>query len=56
MVDQIKTHFQIQERLIESSGGVFEVKLDGKKIFSKMRTGRFPLENEIVDLIRNRQN
>ena len=30
-----------------SSGGVFEVLVDGKNIFSKLEVGRFPNEEEI---------
>jgi len=33
--------------LIESGGGVFEVKKDGELIFSKKATGRFPETSEI---------
>lgn len=32
---------------MESSGGVFEVSMDGKLIFSKKKLGRFPEEQEI---------
>lgn len=28
--------------LVEGSGGVFEVQVDGKLVFSKKATGRFP--------------
>jgi selenoprotein W-related protein len=34
--------------LIESSGGVFEVKKDGQLLFSKKKTGRFPDPQEIL--------
>ena len=37
--------------LIKSSGGAFEITVDGKKIFSKLDLGRFPEKSEIVDLI-----
>ena len=33
--------------LVESGGGVFEVSVDGKLIFSKKKLGRFPEEEEI---------
>ncbi|NQU64799.1 MAG: SelT/SelW/SelH family protein [SAR324 cluster bacterium] len=55
MVDEIKSTFQVEDRLIRSGGGIFEVKVDGKQIFSKKRSGRFPIQNEIVNLIRNLQ-
>jgi selenoprotein W-related protein len=34
--------------ILPSSGGVFEVTLDGRKIFSKKETGRFPEFEEIA--------
>jgi selenoprotein W-related protein len=34
--------------LIEGSGGVFEVKRDGRSIYSKKQTGRFPEPDEIL--------
>jgi selT/selW/selH-like putative selenoprotein len=37
--------------LIAGSGGVFEVVVDGKKIFSKGAGTRFPEEGEIVKRI-----
>jgi selenoprotein W-related protein len=33
--------------LIPSSGGVFEIKVDGVLVFSKKATNRFPDESEI---------
>jgi selenoprotein W-related protein len=33
---------------VPSSGGVFEVSLDGTTIFSKRETGRFPEYDEIA--------
>ena len=52
MVEQLKKHFSITEELIASSGGVFEVKADGKLIFSKKELGRFPEEDEILNLLK----
>ena len=37
--------------LLPSSGGRFEVKLDGELIFSKKETGRFPEEREVIQLL-----
>jgi selenoprotein W-related protein len=34
--------------LIEGSGGVFDVKVDDKLIYSKFQTGRFPEHDEIL--------
>jgi selenoprotein W-related protein len=39
-------------RLIQSSGGVFEVEVDGKGVFSKKATKRHAESGEVVRLIR----
>lgn len=39
-------------KLIESSGGAFEVKVDGTLTYSKKETGEFPDEAQLVDKIR----
>jgi selenoprotein W-related protein len=33
--------------LVPSDGGRFEVSIDGKQVFSKLKTGRFPDYSEI---------
>jgi selenoprotein W-related protein len=38
--------------LAKSSGGVFEVTVDGRLVFSKKALGRFPTDAEIDDLAR----
>ncbi|OQX20320.1 MAG: hypothetical protein BWK76_01730 [Desulfobulbaceae bacterium A2] len=42
---------EIDVRLIPGSGGVFEVSLDGQRIFSKSQAKRFPAADEIVQLV-----
>ena len=41
-------------RLIPSSGGVFEVVVDGKKIFSKKELGRHAEPGEVVSALESR--
>ncbi len=38
----------IDAELIRSRGGAFEVTLDGELIYSKLRTGSFPDQREIL--------
>jgi selT/selW/selH-like putative selenoprotein len=33
--------------LVKSGGGVFEISTDGKLVFSKKATGRFPTDDEV---------
>lgn len=39
-------------KIIPSSGGLFEINLDDKIVFSKKELGRFPNEDEVEDTIR----
>jgi selenoprotein W-related protein len=39
--------------LVPSSGGVFEIEVDGRPIFSKKSLGRFPDDGEVLRLIRS---
>jgi selenoprotein W-related protein len=39
-------------RLIQSSGGVFEVDVDGRRVYSKKGTKRHAEQGEVVRLIR----
>lgn len=41
-------------KLIPSSGGCFEVRVDGELIYSKLATHVFPDESAILDDIRRR--
>lgn len=39
-------------KLVSGAGGAFEVSIDGKPVFSKLETGRFPSLKEMRDAIR----
>jgi selT/selW/selH-like putative selenoprotein len=49
---KIKKELGIETELIKSKGGAFEVKVDGKLIFSKLELGRFPEHSEILSQLR----
>ncbi|PYO60759.1 MAG: hypothetical protein DMD49_01275 [Gemmatimonadetes bacterium] len=46
-----KTYPQADVKLIESSGGVFEVEVDGRRVFSKKALGRHAQPGEVLKLI-----
>ena len=48
MAATLKEKFKIESELIKGDDGVFDVVVDGVRIFSKHETGRFPEEREIV--------
>ncbi|MBK8221917.1 MAG: Rdx family protein [Candidatus Obscuribacter sp.] len=41
----------VTAKLHQSYGGVFEIEVDGDLVFSKSRTGRFPMEGEVTSLL-----
>ena len=41
----------MEPKLIPGAGGIFDVKVDGKLIFSKHEVGRFPEEAEIIQAL-----
>jgi selenoprotein W-related protein len=43
-------------RLVKGGGGIFEVKCDGKLIYSKKNTHRFPNEGEVARLIKQEKD
>ena len=42
-------------RLVEGSGGVFEVVADGLLVFSKSQSGRHADPGEVTELLRSRR-
>ena len=51
MRSSLDSKFGIISEMRPSSGGVFEVTLNGSLIFSKKQLGRFPNDGEIVTFI-----
>ena len=51
----MKTFPGSRVKLVESSGGAFEVSVDGHLLYSKLKTGRHAEPEEVVELIRAHQ-
>jgi hypothetical protein len=51
---EIQKEIGIPAVLHQSSGGVFEVDFQDDRIFSKSKVGRFPLDGEVLDVLRAR--
>ena len=51
MAAELRKARNLEPSLIKGSGGVFEVMLDGRLIFSKKQLGRFPELNELLEKI-----
>lgn len=54
--EYLKGKHDVEIELISSGGGVFEVCLEDKLIFSKKSLGRFPEHSEIDNLINQNLN
>ncbi len=57
MAQELLTTFQKElgeVALIPGAGGIFEVRLEGKSIFSREQQGRFPESKELKQLVRDR--
>jgi selenoprotein W-related protein len=50
----LKKQLDLDSTLTAGGGGVFDVTVDGKLIFSKKSVGRFPEPGEIVALLQKR--
>lgn len=52
MAEAIKKELDVDTKLIEGVGGVFDVHVDRTPIWSKFKMGRFPEPREVLDKIR----
>ena len=48
MAAAIEDELDIVPKLIKGGGGIFDVKADGRLIYSKHETGRFPEDQEVI--------
>lgn len=44
--------FGVQAKLVGGRGGVFDVDVDGKRVFSKKELSRFPEDGEVAGLLK----
>lgn len=51
----LKQEFGVDSQLERGSGGIFDVWVDGQKVFSKHDEGGFPEEAEVVRRIKARR-
>ena len=52
VADLMKNEFNMETELIKGGGGIFDVKLDGKLIYSKNQTGLFPTDEDIRKILK----
>ena len=54
MADELKKSLGVKSTLIAGSGGVFEITVDGRPVFSKKEVGRFPEPGEIAGMLQKK--
>ncbi|MBX9667324.1 MAG: Rdx family protein [Candidatus Obscuribacterales bacterium] len=52
MAAELESKLEESAELVKSSGGVFEVEDRGDLIFSKVALRRFPVDGEVVEIVR----
>jgi selenoprotein W-related protein len=53
LADELQQSLGIEATLVPGSGGIFDVIVDGKLIFSKYDSGRYPNPGEITSLLQS---
>ena len=49
--DKLQAAGEHEVSLIKGKGGVFEIVVDGVLLFSKKKLGRFPMDEELLQLV-----
>lgn len=52
MADELRKALGVEVKLTPGADGIFDVLADGKLVFSKFQTGRFPLPGEVVEKLK----
>ena len=52
MAAELKKEFGADSKLIKGEGGIFDVKINGKLVYTKAKTFGFPEPGEITKLVR----
>jgi selT/selW/selH-like putative selenoprotein len=48
----IRSELGVEAELIKGDNGIFDVEVDGRRVFSKHAVGRFPENDEVLALLR----
>ena len=52
MAARIRDEFGVEAELIKGDNGIFDVEADGRLVYSKHETGRFPEDEEVLKQLR----
>ena len=53
MAAELQEGLGVEVEMVEGAGGVFDVTVDGKVVYSKHRTARFPNPGEVLEAVQN---
>ena len=53
---ELKKDLDVDATLVAGSNGIFDIIMDGERVFSKKKIGRFPDPGEATKAIRSREN
>ncbi|HRX87163.1 MAG TPA: Rdx family protein [Phycisphaerae bacterium] len=51
MAEDFRDAFDVEPEMIQGRGGVFDVKVDGRLVYSKHHTGKFPDHEPLIRTI-----
>ena len=52
LADELRTDFNVEVKLVPGTNGIFDVIVDGKRVFSKAEVGRFPEPGEVSNKLK----
>jgi selT/selW/selH-like putative selenoprotein len=50
----LREHLGLETELIKGDRGIFDVRADGDLVFSKHDVGRFPTNDEVLEILKKR--
>jgi selT/selW/selH-like putative selenoprotein len=51
LADELRNNFSAESELFAEGKGIFDVVVDGKLVYSKYETGRFPEAGEVTEIL-----
>lgn len=52
LADELKKEFKVEAKLVPGKGGIFDVIVDDKLVYSKSKTGKFPEPGEVTKIMK----
>lgn len=52
LAEELRKEFNVEANLVPGRGGIFDVIVDDKLVYSKAKTGRFPEPGEVTKIMK----